>query len=328
MKNHIDTYFKSLNKTVDELKKLPVYRIDNEVALLKDAFDIAYNNDIFNLYKFDTKTQDSLKLKLFSKLSPYSGSLSFLAIQILAANAIMGKNNFKKKDYYFKKRCGIAINHLRGNKTVVKAEKCENGYRLTGTLTWASGYKIFDELLIGFHYDNKEYEVLANFKEAAGFSIMDTPQTFVGQSLNTVNVRLDDFFVTSDDIVSSNIIGNYSKNKSISKTVHYALYSIGKAAIKNIEDELFKKVAKKRLKKIKQDFIASKDGQVLDELRIRLFNLIQKIITTAIVLNGGKSILTTKNLQRYYRELIMFNANGLNQDIKNLFLEDFIYYSK
>jgi len=43
-----------------------------------------------------------------------------------------------------------------------------------------------------------------------------------------------------------------------------------------------------------------------------------------MIVKGGKSILKTQTLQRYYRELIMFNANGLNQHIKELFLDDFI----
>jgi hypothetical protein len=43
-----------------------------------------------------------------------------------------------------------------------------------------------------------------------------------------------------------------------------------------------------------------------------------------MILNGGKSILLEKNLQRYYRELIMFNSNGLNTKIKHLFLNSFL----
>jgi len=46
-----------------------------------------------------------------------------------------------------------------------------------------------------------------------------------------------------------------------------------------------------------------------------------------MILNGGKSILSNENLQRYYRELIMFNSNGLNQNIKELFLDDLIIKS-
>jgi hypothetical protein len=42
-----------------------------------------------------------------------------------------------------------------------------------------------------------------------------------------------------------------------------------------------------------------------------------------MIVDGGKSILKSKTLQRYYRELVMFNANGLNDKLKNLFLEDY-----
>jgi len=318
-----EEYVKNLNKTVKEIKKLPLHKIDEDVKLLKRCFNIAYKNDIFRLYDFDKETQDRLKLELFSKLTPYSGNLSFLAIQILAANAIMAKNDFKRKQLFFDRKCGIAINHLRANKTYVSAVKHKNGYLLNGVLTWASGYKIFDRLLIGFHHDNKEYEVLASFKKCKGFKILETPKTFVGQSLNTINVYLENFFVKDINIVSSNDIGNYTKNKSLSKTIHFAFYGIALGAIKNLDSFTLKNSAKRKLKIIKTKFVNSKDGEELDNLRVELFNLTQNIITTGMVLNGGKSILHETHLQRYYKELIMFNSNGLNETIKNLFLNKF-----
>lgn len=313
-------YLKKLNLTCKELELLPIYKIDTDVSILKKAFNIAYKNDIFALYHFDKKEQDTLKLKLFSKLTPISGSLSFLAIQILAANSIMNKNNFSLKQKYFNKKCGIAINHLRAKTTHVSAVKCDNGYKLDGVLTWASGYKIFNTLLIGFHYENKEYEVLAKFKEDEGFEIIDTPSTFVGQSLNTVNVRLNNFFVKEEDIVSSNNIGNYTRNKSLSKTIHYTLYGLAKGAIKQISNKKLKEISKRRLKEEKEAFLKSNDPEELDFLRVELFKTVQDLITTAMIAHGGKSILLQKNLQRYYRELIMFNSNGLNDTIKDLFI--------
>lgn len=327
MKKNTKEYIKLLKNTEKKIQSINRHKIDSEVEYLKEVFDIAYEDGIFRLFEYNLKTQDSLKRKLFERLTFYSGSLSFLAIQILAANSIMNKNNFYKKELYFNKKCGIAINHLRASKTLVWAKKFKDGYLLNGKLTWASGYKIFDKLLIGFHFENSEYEVLANFKEKKGFNIIETPLTFVGQSLNTVNVELKDFFVKKENIVSSNPIGNYTKNKSLSKTVHYAIYSLGLAAIKHIKDNEFKKEAKRRVKNIKKRFLKCNNGVILDELRIELFNLTQKIITTAMILNGGKSILCSENLQRYYRELIMFNSNGLNQNIKELFLDDLIIKS-
>jgi len=322
MDNKYKKYIKDINIISKKLKKQNLEKVDEEVKYLKKCFDIAYKNDCFKLYEYDPQMQDKLKLKMFSKLTKYSASLTFLAIQILAANAIMAKNNFRKRDYYFKKKCGIAINHLRMKGSFVTSKKCKGGYKLNGVLTWASGYKIFDHLLIGFHFKNKEMEVLTKFKEMKGFRIIDTPETFIGQSLNTVNIKLEDFFVKDEDIVSSNPIGNYTRNKSLSKTVHYALYGLGLGAVDFINDKKFKKNSKNKLKNIKIQFLESTDADELDRIRIKLFNLIQKIITLSMIIDGGKSILKEKTLQRYYREVIMFNANGLNQKIKDLFLED------
>lgn len=325
MRNRFKSYIQNLNDSIKKLEKMPLHKVDSNSFLLKDAFEIAYENKLFSLYEYDKETQDKLKFKLFSKITRHSGALTFLAIQILAANSIMSKNNFKRKEYFFNKRCGIAINHLRANdKTFVSATKCEGGYKLTGTLTWASGYKIFDHLLIGFHFEGKEFEVLATFEETLGFSIIETPEVFVGQSLNTVNVKLENFFVEEQNIVSSNKLGNYSKNKSLSKTIHYAIYGLALASVKCIDDKDFKENTKRKFKRIRKKFLESNSGQELDDIRVELFNLVQKVITISMILNGGKSTLLEQKLQRYYRELIMFNSNGLNSHIKELFLDDFI----
>ncbi|WP_044415752.1 hypothetical protein [Halarcobacter anaerophilus] len=323
MENRYKKYIKNLKKVSEKLEKLPLNQVDEDVELLKKSFDIAYKKDCFRLYDYDKEIQDKLKLKLFSKFTKYSASLTFLGIQILAANTIMSKNNFKRKEFYFDKKCGIAINHLRSTQTYVNAKKCKDGYKLNGILTWASGYKIFDHLLVGFHFDGNEMEVLTKFEQTKGFYIGETPRTFVGQSLNTVNIELKDYFVKEEDVVSSNPIGNYSKNKSLSKTVHYAFYGLGLGALEHINNETLKNDSKKKLKMIKKEFLNSTDPDELDKIRVRLFNLLQKIITLSMIVDGGKSILKSKTLQRYYRELVMFNANGLNDKLKNLFLEDY-----
>ena len=255
MEESLKEYTSNLNNAINSIENLPLDKIDENIFLLKEAFDIAYENELFSLYNFNTKEQDLLKLELFSNITKYSGSLTFLGIQILAANSIINKNNFKRKEYFYNKKCGIAINHLRvNNKTLVSATKCKDGYRLNGTLTWASGYKIFDHLLIGFHFEGKEFEVLAPFEEIQGFNIIEVPDVFVGQSLNTVNVKLKDFFVEDQNIVSSNEIGNYTKNKSKSKTIHYAIYGLALGAVKCIDDEDFKKIQRKNLSVLKRSF--------------------------------------------------------------------------
>lgn len=316
--NSLGFYKKQLQETTNELKQIDGNTLDRDYLSLKKAFDVSYKYKLFELYDIDSKELDTYKLELFKTLTNISGSLSFLAIQILAANTIMKKNNFHKKDEYFNKKCGIAINHLRANKTIVSGTKCENGYLLNGTLTWASGYKIFDTLLIGFHFDENEYEVMAPFEDQEGFNIGSADDTFVGYGLNTVNIVLDNYFVKEDEIVSSHKIGNYTKNKSVSKTVHMCLYSLGYCASLNIKDKELKEFSSKRLEEIKNDFMNSNSPKYMDHLRVELFDLVQKVITTAMVVKGGSSILSSSGFQRYYKELIMFNSNGLNQALKDM----------
>jgi hypothetical protein len=316
-------YKEMIESAIKEIERLPLHRLDSNSELLKEAFDIFYRRDIFTLYKIDTALHNRYKFILFSTLTKYSGSLAFLAIQILAGNAIMLANSFPKRELYFSKKCGIAINHLRAPITIVSAAKCEGGYRLKGKLSWASGYKIFDTLLIGFHHNGREYEAMAEFKNSKNFVIGDVAESFVGNSMATVNIELEDFFVKDEDIISSKIMGNYTKAKSISKTVHFALYGLGLGAVETLVDEKVKSIATQRLESIKERFLSTEDGEKMDKIRIELFELIQSVVTTGMVLYGGKSILIEEKMQRYYRELIMFNSNGLNGKIKELFQESF-----
>jgi len=320
----LTTYKTTLDKTIEKLTVFDFDELDYDYVELQKAFQLAYGFEIFDLSNIEKEKIDLYKYELFKTLTSISGNLSFLAIQILAANSIMLGNNFSKTQKYLKKRCGIAINHLRVPKTIVSAVKEKDGYKLNGILTWASGYKIFDTLLIGFHCDGLEYEVMADFKEQKGFNIGEAPKTFVGNALNTVNIELSNFFVKEENIVSNNPIGNYTKNKSVSKTVHLCLYALGNSALLYTNDEGFKNNAQFKLDKLKDKFLFSSDVQDMDDLRVQLFELVQNIITTGMILNGGKSILSNQNLQRLYREIMMFNSNGLNNDLKNISKQNFM----
>lgn len=317
-------YEKRILLTTDALQKLPLHTLDQESQMLKKAFDIGYEHEIFKIVDVPGFQQGDARFMLFSSLTRYSGSLVFLAIQILAANNIMFANDFPLKNEYFNKKCGIAINHLRAPETVISAERSEDGFRLSGTLTWASGYGIFDTLLAGFHCEGDEYVAVIPFEDAKGLKVGETAQTFVGESMATVDIVLDQFFVPEAHVVASAPIGSYTRSKSLSKTVHIAIYSLGLGAIEQLQDEEVKMQASQKLEAIKEEFMVTHNGEVLDTLRIKLFQLVQDIITTGMVLSGGKSVLATQTLQRYYRELIMFNSNGLNVTIKGLFKEKFL----
>jgi hypothetical protein len=317
-------YYHALQETTTKLKMLPLHELDTNSEYLNKAFTIAYDAALFTLHEYDPTIQNELKLALFSALCPLSGSLAFLAVQILAANRIMQSNNFANAETYYQKRCGIIINHLRAPKTVIDSSKSEKGYTLNGHLTWASGYGIFDTLVVGFHHEGEEMQAVMPFSSKEAYQVTLPAQTMVGESMSTVTMDLENYEIPFENIINTQEIGYYTKQKSISKTVHFALYGIGLGAIDAINDPEVKTSASEALESIKELFLSSNDGAQMDTLRIELFTLAQHIITTGMILSGGKSILKSETLQRYYRELIMFNANGLNNTIKALFKNSFL----
>ncbi len=321
---NLKQYKQQLIDLLIDLKKFDANKVDEDFQELEKLFNVVYKSGVLNITHLEKTIQDEFKLELFTFLSSISGTLSFLTIQILAAYNIMSKNHYHKREYYFHKKCGIAINHLRAPVTVISGKKVDGRFKLNGTLTWASGYKIFDTLLIGFHSDGFEYEAMAKFEPQEGFNIGVAEDTFVAAALNTVNIELKDFFVKEEDIISSNAIGNYTKVKSASKTVHFCLYGVAVSAILQSENKQFISKASYDLEALKDKIIESTNTYELDLLRVELFNLVQDIVTTAMILIGGKSVLASENLQRMYRELIMFNSNGLNDTLKDMFKTRFI----
>jgi hypothetical protein len=316
---NLENYQTELNILDKSLETFDGNIADNNYQELKAMFHRVYQSGLLQITHLEKKLQDQLKLELFITLTRHSGTLAFLVIQILASNNIMAKNNFPRHRFYEEKFCGIAVNHLRAPKTYVSAIKVDGGYELSGKLTWASGYKIFDYLCIGFHFENKEYETMAGFTPQEGFFIQNTDDTFVGFGLNTVNIELKNFFVKDEDIVSSNKKGNYTKNKSASKTVHFCLYGLGELVIKEIQDIELQSITKTRLESFKVAITNETDPDKLDLLRVELFSFVQSSITTTMIQIGGRSILADQTLQRAYRELMMFNSNGLNNTLKSLF---------
>lgn len=319
---NINDYKQKLLELSNDLEKFDGNKADKKKKVLNKMFDVVYKSGLLDITHLEKNEQDRFKCELFTTLTYHSGTLAFLVIQILAAHNIMGKNRFQRFDFYKKQRCGIAINHLRANSTHVWAQKTDDGYLLTGTLTWASGFEIFDTLCIGFHYDGFEYEVMSPFKNTDGFEIVQTDKTFTGFALNTVTIKLEKYFVPSNDIVSCNELGNYTKQKSASKTVHFCLYGLGELALAHTKAE-FKSIVAKKLDYFKESILNSNDLDQLDMLRIELFDFVQRCIINAMIQIGGKSILRDQVLQRAYRELIMFNSNGLNTTLKELFQKKF-----
>lgn len=319
-------YTARLERACAALKQMPLHRFDGESDLLRQGFELTYGEGLFAFYRYAPALHERLKFLLFSSLTPLSGSLAFLAIQILAANKIMYANGFVQRETYFAKRCGIAINHLRAPVTVVDAVR-ENGmYYLSGELSWASGYGMFDTLVAGFHCEGAEMQAVVPFTMQPGFSLGERIETFAGNAMRTVNIALDRYAVSQEQIVAMRPMGTYTQHKSVSKTVHYALYGLGLGAVREMRDEESAQKATAALEKLRDAFLEADDGTLLDRLRVQLFHLVQDIVTTGMVLGGGGSLLASEALPRYYRELMMFNANGLNAGLKQrhktLFLEE------
>jgi len=286
---------------------------DSDTTALKACYDALVAEGFLDILHVDVTQHEGIKQLLFSALCAKSGALGFLAVQHLAAYKIMHNGHYKHANDL---ACGIAINHLRAPKRLVVATKRGRHYYLNGTLRWASGFSIFDALVIGFHYEQYEMHALIDFNVQPGLNVSEKVQTFAANSMNTRNVELIDFKLDERAIIAQKEQGAYTQQKSLSKTVHYAFLGICQGALESCSDVTLETFALEQLQQFTNAIASCGEASTLLELRQQLFFFAQQLITTAMVQQGGAASLADASLQRLYRELMLFNANGLNADMK------------
>ena len=95
--DNLKEYKEKLEHLTNKLLKYNLNNADTDHKELKILFDAVYESGILKLYEVNKEYHDLYKLELFTRLSQVSGTLSFLVIQILAANNIMAKNKLYQK---------------------------------------------------------------------------------------------------------------------------------------------------------------------------------------------------------------------------------------
>ena len=316
-------YSDILEKTKKSLEQFDANQADLDSTELAQMYSVVFKSGLLEITHLPKLKQEELKQQLFFMLCQISGSLAFLVVQNLAAFTIMDNNNFLKRDNYKQYSCGIAINHLRSPKDEVEAKRVDGGYVVSGELRWVSGDTIFEKLIVGFCFCGSEMEAIVDFKNSDSFKIDKAELTVAGYAMMTQTISLKEYFVPNDTIISSHPRGNYTKAKSASKTVHFCLYALAWRASTELEDLQLKKSIQNRLDELKSSFMNSHDGYTLDNLRIELFSYALDVAKLALTLSGGRALLLSSPIQRVYREILMFNANGLNKNLKDLFLKKF-----
>lgn len=247
-----------------------------------------------------------------------SGAFSFLQAQTATASWIV-KNSPKTelKEKYLseiaagKIMVGNSVSHLNPKKQgILKGERNNNGYTITGKIHFASGWNLFDRILIGFHTENNE-EVFAliPFNEVqvnSNFTVSEALDVISMLSLNTVSLCFDDYFIHDTDIVCVWEKGTFFD--AYKKFPVYG-YPLGAAieALALIKDKNYfaqnKTHFENKLSFLKQEMQNETQSVSPIKLFAELIYVSSVCVQYAILHSGGFGLLKQSSLQRLYREI-------------------------
>lgn len=164
-----------------------------------------------------------------------SAALDLLQIQHQAAlKALATTSNLALQQQYLAKGMtgemtyGIAYAHLRSglNNPPVRGKLTNNGYKVSGTLRFVTGFTIFQHLQIGFVNDaGEEIIAMAPFQQVNHhFIISDPMDLLAGKSTQTVSIAVHDLDISHDAIISIKPKGRFY-NSSLTRFNHESIHA-------------------------------------------------------------------------------------------------------
>jgi len=275
--------------------------------------------------------------KLQETVSRYSGALAFLLFQhIRAIDAILSSENEELKVRYLPKVAqgklllGACRSHLgRREKIYLKGKSVGEDYRVSGDMIYVTGLGMLDKLFMGFVLPNKkEVSAIIPFENIDKFGGMikfsDPMKVMVMFSANSVSVKLRNWLVKKEDVLSAEQSGSYLKKNFSTASLTAFPVGTAQAALDIISRsekiKSFSFVRKhynflnKNLKSLRSKLINGNFGDPT-LMRVKIMGLMMGCVQTAMMITGGKSALLDNDAQRLYREAALWTIPGINPKI-------------
>lgn len=281
-----------------------------------------------------------------------SGALTFLQTQHQSAVVkIARSNNLRLRQEFFPevakgdRAIGVGFSHLRrSGRPSVRAKQTADGYLLSGTIPWITGYDIFSHFILGAVLaDGRElYGLLPlqNWLQPSGGQIaIDPPMKLLAVSAtNTVSAKLDRWYLPPDRVVSISPPGAIHIS-SRRNTLNHGFFALG-CAYAGLD--ILKTIAeKKQLKFIDRSWqtlleeveyrereaialISRNDTtyeQKLDS-RAKAIDLALRCSQAAVFASSGAANYFESNAGRVYREALLFSVSGQTTDVMEASLKN------
>ncbi|AFY40397.1 acyl-CoA dehydrogenase domain-containing protein [[Leptolyngbya] sp. PCC 7376] len=281
-----------------------------------------------------------------TEIARASGMLAFLQTQHQSAAGMIARFGSDSQRQWLPQlvtgaiKIGVGFSHLRrSGEPMVQAIPTDDGYLLTGTIPWITGYGFFERAIAGATLPNGDelygFIPLKQTKQNTGGKIdcgEPLPLAAMGMS-QTVVVMLDQWQLTKDEILVIKPAGSIQKGdrKNVLKHGFFALgcaYGCLDFLQQKLEPSQFNPL-KTRLTQLRDEMV--KASQELDSnfeqqlaLRIQVVAIAQEYAQIALISSGGAGNLLSHPAQRLYREALMFSVFGQTSTIRNATLQTLI----
>lgn len=267
-------------------------------------------------------------------MSQYSGALLFLQAQhqfsisrlkkLLPHTAI--EQLFRSLTSH-NQGIGLA---LQKNKNLLRVLNTPEGYRLSGTFRWATGFGFFSHLLVSFEYEETLFYSLLPFypEEKQGGSITLSPKikTVVFNAVPSHSVTLNHWLITKSDILAMHPV---LPKEQVEHPTIYNLIGVAKGLLHLVlqgqygstEQVLFKHASLvKQCNMYYERVIAGAENPLL--LRAEGLELAEKSARLARFSCGAGSLSKTHPINRMMREIWQYTIAGYSEEQRRVYLTE------
>ena len=311
----------SIRQILAPISDMDANQADSNVSMLKKALAEINHQYRGLLSKTAYEEKAELTHELYSNLAYISGALAFLQIQNSGADSYLNRGEVRQDTLILSSQsCGIAIAHIRREKQPITAHISQGNIILNGYLPWASGYKIYDKVLLGFHLEGEEVIVCVDFLPQEGFEIGTPMQSIAASGINTVSMNFNQYAISIGKIVTRDPLGTFQAKFRRSKMLSM-LHGIAMKAVTLIPDyqSQSKKILSNQCDVLRRQILSDMDPVIV---RLNAFKLTQHVINLACLSVGGASTLVQHDLQRLYREAFLFSISGVSPEIVDAYISE------
>jgi len=274
-------------------------------------------------------------------LTSYSGALGFFQRQHQAAGRIiaLGDNSELKSEYLPRMgsgeiTSGVAYSHLRFLPRMnITGRRTSQGIEISGRVSWVSGYRLFENLVIGFFLPEENLEGFGwiPFIESASVKMSQPFNTVSLSSLQTVSIEFHNCLIPHEQVISLSSMGTLASSGRATARHFVSMSALGlalKRELELIEEVSIQKYCPSLFEKwqsVRSAYQNRTNDDEMDSLFAQMHHIVTHLLHLARFSWGTAALICPNSLpnslERRYREYLLFSMICMNKELREKCLD-------